>query len=131
VRVDLANSPCVLRIDWLRLRCHLRDSGDTRVLDFDKPAELARLTTSGMRNVGPNSYLVRSRDPHVTIEVQELCGAEVHTVNVECGFAVLALPASGLRRYTEALKERLRERVKRGRLGTPLRAMYKILRRFD
>ncbi len=131
VRVDLANSPCVLRIDWLRLRCHLRDSGDTRVLDFDKPAELARLTTSGMRNVGPNSYLVRSRDPHVTIEVQELCGAEVHTVNVECGFAVLALPASGFKRYADALKERLRERIKRGRLGAPLRAVYKILRRLD
>jgi len=131
VRVDLAKSPCVVRLDWLRLRCHLRDSGDTRVLNFDKPAELAKLKTSGMRKVGPNSYLVRSSDPNLVIEVQELCGAEVHTVNVECGFAVLALPASGVKRYTDVLKERLRERVKRGRLGAPLRMAYKILRRLD
>jgi FMN phosphatase YigB (HAD superfamily) len=131
VRVDLASSPCVLRIDWLRLRCHLRDSGDSRVLDFDKPAELARLNMSGMREVGPNSYLVRSGDPHVVIDVQRLCGAGVHTVNVECGFAVLAMPASRLKRGTEALKERLRERVKGGRLGGPVRAAYKVLRRLD
>ncbi len=131
VRVDLAKSACVLRIDWLRLRCHLRDSGDTRVLDFDKPAELASLKMSGMRKVGPNSYLVRSGDPNVVIDVQELCGAEVHTVNVECGFAVLALPASGLKRRTEVLKERVRDRVKSGRLGTPLRIAYKLLRRID
>ena len=131
VRVDLAKSPCVLRIDWLRLRCHLRDSGETKVLDFDKPGELAGLKMTGMRKVGPNSYLVRSVDPHVTIDVQRLSGAEVHTVNVECGFAVLALPASGLKRRTEALKDRLRERAKRGVLGAPLRLAYKILRRID
>jgi FMN phosphatase YigB (HAD superfamily) len=131
VRVDLAKSPCVLRIDWLRLRCHLRDSGAVRVLDFDRPAELASLKMRGMRKVGPNSYLVRSGDPHVVVEVQALSGAEVHTVNVECGFAVLALPASGLKRGTEALKERLRERTKGGRLGAPLRAAYALLRRID
>jgi hypothetical protein len=67
----------------------------------------------------------------VVVEVQALSGAEVHTVNVECGFAVLALPASGLKRRTEALKERLRERIKGGRLGAPLRAAYALLRRID
>lgn len=131
VRIDLANSPCVLRIDWLRLRCQLRDSGDTHVLDFDKPAELERLKMSGMRKIGPNCYAVRSRDPHVVIDVQELSGGEVHTVNVECGFAVLALPASGFKRRTQALKARLRERAKRGPLGAPLRAAFKLLRRID
>ncbi|MDQ3645020.1 MAG: hypothetical protein M3356_05890, partial [Actinomycetota bacterium] len=131
VRIDLVKAPCVLRVDWLRLRCHLRDSGDTHVLDFDKPAELASLKMSGMRRVGPNSYLVRSSDPHVVIDVRELCGEEVHTVNVECGFAVLALPASRLERRAEALKERLRERAKRGPLGTPLRVAYKLVRRLD
>jgi FMN phosphatase YigB (HAD superfamily) len=131
VRVDLAKSPCVVRIDWLRLRCHLRDSGHSRVLDFDKPAELANLKTGGMRKVGPSAFLVRGGDPHVVIDVEELAGAEVHRVDVECGFAMLALPASGLERRTEELKDRVRERAKRGRLGAPLRAAYKVLRRID
>jgi len=67
----------------------------------------------------------------VVIDVEELAGAEVHRVDVECGFAVLALPASGLERRTEELKDRVRERAKRGRLGAPLRAAYKVLRRID
>ncbi len=131
VRIDLAKAPCVVRIDWIRLRCHRRDSDEPVDLDFDEPSQVESLEMRGMRAVGPRSFVVKGTDPNVVIHVQKLAGAELHRVEVECGFAVLPLPASGLTRWTGAMKQRLRRRAKHGRLGAPLRATYRILRRFD
>jgi len=129
VRVDLAKAPCVVRLDWLRLRCHRRGADTPVVLDCEDPRDLGGLTLRGMRSIGPTSFLVAGNDPNVVVDVEELAGGEVHTVDVECGFAVLALPASGLRRHADELQARLRERAKRGRLAGPLRAAYGLLRK--
>lgn len=131
VRIDLAKAPCVLRVDWLRARCHPRHDDAPVVLDFDKPEDLDRLGLKGMRSIAPGSFLVSGTDPNIVIDVQELVGREVHTVDVECGFAVLPLPAAGLGRRADQAKAALRERAKRGRWAGPLRAVFEILRRFD
>jgi len=131
VRIDLAKAPCVIRVDWIKLRCHARHSGEPVTIDFEEPEQIAGLPMRGMRPVGTNSFLVDGTDPNIVIDVEKLAGTEVHRVEVECGFAVLALPTTGLKARTGALKERLRERAKRGRLGAPLRLAYGILRRFD
>ena len=129
VRIDPAKLPCVVRIDWIRLRCHPRGKGDTVVLDFDTPEKLGDLNMSGMRSIGPRTYVARGMDPNVVIDLEKFMPGEVHTVDVECGLALLGLPASGLSGAIATLKEQLRERAKRGALGTPVRLLYGLMRK--
>lgn len=129
VRIDPARLPCVVRMDWIRLRCHPRGSGDTVTLDFDTPEKLGQLTMSGMRPLGPGSYLVRGIDPNVVIDLEKFIAREVHTVDVECGFAVLGIPPAGLGGAIATLREQLRERAKRGALGAPARLAYGLMRK--
>jgi FMN phosphatase YigB (HAD superfamily) len=130
VRIDPAKGPCALRLDWLRLRCRRR-GGDPVLLDFDQDEAIAKLSTHGMRHVGPRAFLIDGVDPHIVFDLESLVGTDVHTVDVECGFALLSLPAKGLRRRAGDVKERVRARAKRGRLGAPIRALYSLLRRID
>jgi FMN phosphatase YigB (HAD superfamily) len=128
VRIDPAKAPCLLRIDWIRLRCHRRGGQDPVTLDFGDPKEL---DPNGMRRVGPGAYVVRGVDPNIVVDVEKRVGRDVHTVDVELAFAALPLPPTGLRGRAVALKGWLRERAKRGRLGAPIRAVYTLLRRVD
>jgi hypothetical protein len=129
VRIDPAKGPCVVRMDWVRLRCLPLSGGETITLDFTGPQALEKLQMNGMRKIASGSYLVSGTDPNIVIDLRQL-SAEIHTVFVECGFAALGLPASGVRRRTDPLKEKVRERAKRGRLAGPVRAAYSLLRRF-
>jgi len=129
VRIDPARLPCVVRLDWIRLRCHPRGSGDPITLDFDSPEKLEKLAMSGMRSIGPGSYIVRGVDPNVVIDLERFLPGEVHTVDVECGLAVLGLPPSGLGGTIATLKEQVRERAKRGALGAPARLVYALMRK--
>jgi FMN phosphatase YigB (HAD superfamily) len=131
VRIDPVKAASVVRIDWIRLRCHLRDGDEVVTLDFDTPDGIAGLKLSGMDALAPGAYQVEGVDPNIVIDVEEMIGREIHTVDVECAFAVLPLPASPIRtRYREA-KARLRDRLKRSRAAAPLRAVYSLMRRFD
>jgi len=131
VRIDLAKSPCVLRVDWIRLQCLRRAGGDPVTLDFASPEQLGRLKFVGMREIAPGSYQVTGSDPHVIVDLRELPGEDVFSVNVECGFAALPLPSAGVTRRLDQVKERTRDRAKRGRLAGPIRAAYAVLRRFS
>ncbi|MGI8750603.1 MAG: HAD family hydrolase [Thermoleophilaceae bacterium] len=129
VRIDPAKGACVLRMDWIRLRCLPRSGGEAVMLDFTGPRAIEKLQMNGMRKIASGSYLVSGSDPNIVIDLRELA-VEVHTVFVECGFAALPLPASGVRRRIDPLKEKARDRAKRGRLAGPVRAAYSLLRRF-
>ena len=99
------------------------------VLDFDTSEKLDDLTTRGMRSIGPRTYVARGMDPNVVIDLEKFMPGEVHTVDVECGLALLPLPPSGLGGAIATLKEQLRERAKRGALGTPVRLLYGLMRK--
>ncbi len=129
VRIDPAGLPCVVRIDWIRLRCHPVGTGEPITLDFDTPEKLERLSMKGMRAIGPGTYIARGVDPNVVIDLEKFVPSEVHTVDVECGLAVLGVPASGLRGLIATRKTQLRERAKRGALGTPARLLYGLMRK--
>jgi hypothetical protein len=101
------------------------------VLDFEQTDALDELTFGGMRRLSPRAFLVEGNDPSVTVDIEPLVSGEVHTVDVECGFALLPLPATGIRGRRGELEERVRQRAKRSRLTAPLRAVFSILRRFD
>lgn len=129
VRIDPAKGPCIIRLDWIRLRCLPRAGGEAITLDFTGPESIEKLHTGGMKKIASGSYLVSGSDPNVVVDLRTL-PMEVHTVFVECGFAALPLPTSGLRRRLEPLKDKARDRAKRGRLAGPVRAAYGLLRRF-
>jgi predicted HAD superfamily hydrolase len=131
VRIDPAKDASVVRVDWVRLRCHPKGSDDVVTLDFESPEALKRVTVRGMRPLAPGAYQVEGRDPNIVIDVEALAGRELHTVDIEFAFALLALPASPMRTRYRAAKERLRDRIKRGRAGAPIRAAYSLLRRID
>jgi len=131
VRIDPARGPCVVRIDWLRLRCHRRSASSPTVIDLDGQRQLDRLRLRGMRAIAPGCFLVTGSDPNMEADLRKLVGDDVHTVDVELGFALVALPPSGLRRRASALRASLRDRAKRGRLGAPLRLVYRLLRKVD
>ncbi len=131
VRIDPVKDASVVRVDWIRLHCHVRDSTEVVTLDFDTPETVAKLKLNGMGALAPGAYQVEGVDPNIVVNVEELVGREVHTVDVEFAFAVLPVAASPLRtRYREA-RAQVRDRLKRGRLAGPLRRLYSFMRRFD
>ena len=131
VRIDPAKAASIVRIDWIRLRCHHKGSDDVVTLDFDTPKVLKGLTVRGMRPLAPGVFQADGRDPNIVIDVEELLGREVHTVDIECAFALIALPASPLQTRLRAARDRLRDKLKRSRAGSPIRAAYSLLRRID
>jgi FMN phosphatase YigB (HAD superfamily) len=131
VRIDPVKAAAVVRLDWIRLRCHVRDADDIVTLDFDTPRAIAELMLAGMEQLAPGAYQVKGVDPNIVINVEALVGREVHTVDVECAFAVLPVAASPTRTRYRAAKARVRDRLKRSRAAAPLRAAYSFLRRFD
>ena len=130
VRIDPAKRPCVVRLDWVRLQCLRSAADETLVLDYSTPEAIDGLTMRGMRAIGPGTYRVKGNDPHIIVDLRKLAGPEVHTVHVECGLAVLPVPAAGVRGAADRTKAALRERAKRSRLAGPLRAGYALLRRY-
>ena len=130
VRIDPVKDVSIVRVDWIRLRCHVRTSAEVVTLDFDTPQAIGKLKLNRMDEVARGAYRSRGVDPNIVIDVEELVSGEVHTVDVEIAFAVLPLSASPVRTRFRALKARLRERAKRGRLAAPVRALYSLLRRF-
>ncbi len=131
VRIDLAKGPCVLRVDFIRLQCLRRAGGDPVTLDFSTPEQLDKLKMVGMRKIAPGAFTVSGGDPHVIIDLRGLPAPEVFSANVECGFAALPIAAAGLYGRLQPVKDRARERAKRGRLASPLRAAYALLRRLS
>ena len=131
VRIDPAKRPCVVRVDWMRLRCLRSAADETLVLDYSTPEAIDGLTMRGMRS---DRARARTGSRATTRTSSSTCasspGAEVHTVHVECGLAVLPVPAAGVRGAATAPRPRLRDRAKRSRLAGPLRAGYALLRRF-
>jgi FMN phosphatase YigB (HAD superfamily) len=131
VRIDPSKAPSIIRIDWIRLRCHPKGSDDVVTLDFDSAKALKGLTMRGLRPLTRSVYRASGRDPNIVIDVEELAGRELHTVAIEFAFGLLPLPASPLQTRVGDFRGRLRERAKRGRLGSPIRAAYALLRRID
>jgi FMN phosphatase YigB (HAD superfamily) len=131
VRIDLAKAPCVIRVDWIRLRCLRRGGLEPVTLDFDTSEQLAGITAHGMRPIGRGTYLVMGGDPNLILDLRKLVEDDVHTVSVECGFAVLSLPPVGIQRRVADLKARLREQAKRGRLAGPARIAFALMRKLD
>ncbi|MDQ4048052.1 MAG: hypothetical protein M3131_01525, partial [Actinomycetota bacterium] len=110
VRIELADAPCVVRLRWVRLRYYRGAGGDPVALDFREAGLRERLAFRGMRPRGPIALVVSATDAEALADLRRLVVDDAHTAGVECGFAVLPLPAPRLRRRMRAAAGRLRER---------------------
>jgi hypothetical protein len=90
IRIDPANSPCVIRIDWLSLSCWPRGGTEPVELLWDTPEALGRLSVEGGSWLRPKLLLVDTDDPQLVVDVATLIGREVYEVRVEMAYAVLA-----------------------------------------
>ena len=129
VRLDPAKRPCVLRIDWIRLRCSLHGQADRVMVELDSPRALSRVKLRGCRPIGPNLLLAAGDDPQLHVDVEREAGGQVYVVDVEVAYAVLPVARRGLRERWARTKAALRRWGKESRFGAPLRVARRLLRR--
>jgi FMN phosphatase YigB (HAD superfamily) len=128
LRLRPAQRPCLLRFDWIRLRCRLH-GGDSVAVDLDGPKDFARMRVKGAHWVAPGLLMVTGGDPRLELDLRRLAGEKVYEAVVEVGFAALALPYSRAPERRGRAKGRLRRIAKETRLGAPLRLARRLLHR--
>jgi hypothetical protein len=130
LRLDPAKQPCVMRIDWIRLRCRVHGRHDPVTIELSSPEDFAALKLRGCHLVGPKLLLVPGEDPWFVIEVERRAGGRVYEVELECAFAALPLARSQAVERRARLREAIRRTAKESRiLGAPLRLLRRIARR--
>lgn len=129
VRLDPADRPCVLRLDWIRLRCRVHDASEPVTIDFEHPADFARVTVRGAREIGPKLLLVEGDDPQLVIDVEAVAGRPVYRVVVECAYAALPIARTQARERRARVKGWLRRMAKDSPAGAPLRLARRVVRR--
>ncbi|MFL5820536.1 MAG: hypothetical protein ACJ76S_07630 [Solirubrobacteraceae bacterium] len=129
LRLHPAREPCVLRLDWISLRCLVHERPDPVRVELESPRDMARLRTRGARAIGPKLFTVSGDDPSFVVEVEKLAGAPVWRLEFECGFAVLPVGRSQVRERWARTKHMLRRLAKETRVGAPLRLLKRLLGR--
>lgn len=129
VRLDPADRPCVLRIDWIRLRCRVHDVSEPVTIDFEHPADFSRVAIRGAREIGPKLLLVEGDDPQLVIDVEAAAGRPVYRVVVEVAYAALPIAHTQARERRARLKGWLRRLAKDSPAGAPVRLARRVARR--
>ena len=130
VRLDPAKQPCLVRIDWVRLRCRVHGQTEPVTFELSAPADFAGLKLNGCRLVAPQVLLAPGDDPWFAIDVQDRAGGRVYEVELECAFAALPLPRSDELERRPRLRAALMRTAKESRiLGAPLRFARRVARR--
>jgi hypothetical protein len=128
VRLDPATSPCVLRIDWIRLRCRLH-GGETREIDLETPADFKRLKLRGCHLIGPQLLMVSGDDPNLILEVERLAGGRVYQCVVECAYAALPISRTQAHERWGRTRRFALHVIKDTWAGAPLRLLGRAVRR--
>ena len=128
VRLDPAKRPCVLRLDWIRLRCRIHDEPEPVTIDLERPEDFSRLTMRGLRAIGPKLLLAEGEDPQLIIDVEAAVGRPVYRVVVECAYAALPIARTQARERHAWVKGWLRHLAKETSLGAPVRVARRLLR---
>jgi hypothetical protein len=129
VRLDPATRPCVLRLDWIRLRCRVHNAPEPVTIDFEHPSDFSRLALHGAREIGPKLLLVEGDDPQLVIDVEAAVGRPVYRVVVEIAYAALPIARTQARERRARLKGWLRRLAKESPAGAPIRLARRLTRR--
>jgi hypothetical protein len=128
VRVRPASDPCVLRLDWIRLRCRVHRGAAPVTVDIDAARDFERLRVRGAHWIGPKLLLVSGKHPRLTIDLRRLVDGRVYEAVVELAFAALPLAGAQARERRARLKRALRWVAKETWLGAPLRVARRAAR---
>lgn len=100
-----AEHPCVLRLDFLELRCTVQGAEDPVVLCFEEPEQFARLQRGNLFVLNPNVFVAHGAEPTLVVDLTDFLPQTIFRVDVSCGFSVLAigqlLPTPGRARSVE------------------------------
>jgi hypothetical protein len=136
-----ATRPCVMRLDFLTVVCHVQGVAEPVVVRLESPGDFARLRRMNCFVVNPNVFVVHGDAPELRLDLRDDIPGTIFRVDVQCGFAVLGisqlLPTPGrLRSVEEAgvLVERLEHHLAElkgsisWRITRPLRALKRVFR---
>jgi hypothetical protein len=130
LRLDPTKQPCLVRLDWVRVRCRVHGQTEPVVFELTEPSDFAKLKLNGCRLVAPKVLLAPGDDPWFAIDVQARAGGRVYEADLECAFAALPLPRSSDLEKRPRVRAALQRTAKESRfLGAPLRLARRILRR--
>jgi FMN phosphatase YigB (HAD superfamily) len=106
-----SEQPCVLRLDYLEIRCLVEGQEAPLVVDLQRPEDFARLARANCFVLNPNVFVVHSIDPELRLDLSGLTPRTVFRVDVRCGFAILPisqlLPTPGRLKSVEEAGVRL------------------------
>ncbi|MDQ6649644.1 MAG: HAD family hydrolase [Actinomycetota bacterium] len=91
IRIDPATAPCLLRVDWVSVRCWPRGATDPVEIRLETPAELARLALTNCSWLRPHVLLVDGNDPQLELAVEREVGSAVYEVHVQLAYAALPI----------------------------------------
>ncbi|HKG16866.1 MAG TPA: hypothetical protein VKA96_04175 [Solirubrobacteraceae bacterium] len=129
LRLHPAHESCVLRLDWISLRCLVHERPEPVHVELESPRDIGRLRVRGARAIGPKLFKVPAGDPRFVIDVERLAGGPVWRLEFECGFSVLPVGRSQVRERWARTKAGLRRVAKETRVGAPLRLAKRVLGR--
>lgn len=129
LRLDPASDACVLRIDWISLRCRVHDRAEPVEIELSSPRELGSLKLKGCHWIGPRLLMVPGAHPQLHVDIERRAGGRVYGLDFECAFAVLPIARSQARERWGRLKRGLRTLAKEWRIGAPLRLAKRMLSR--
>ncbi len=129
IRLRPATRPCVMRLDWVRIRCRVHGQPQETTVELEDPRDFKRLKVSGAHWIGPKLLMVTGDNPRLALDVRRVVDGQVYLATVEVGFAALPLPGSAARERFGRLKDTLRRVIKETPLGWPMRALGRVTRR--
>jgi FMN phosphatase YigB (HAD superfamily) len=124
-----AADACVLRIDWISMRCRVHGRAEPVMVEISSPRDLKSLKLRGCHWIGPRVLMVPGTDPRITVDVERRAGGRVYSLYFECAFAALPLARSQARERWGRLKAAMRKVAKDWRIGAPLRLAKRAMTR--
>jgi FMN phosphatase YigB (HAD superfamily) len=129
LRLHPAADSCVLRIDWISMRCRVHGRAEPVMVEISSPRDFGSLKLRGCHWIGPRLLMVPGTAPQITVDVERPAGGRVYSLDFECAFAALPVARSQARERWGRLKAALRNVAKEWRIGAPLRLAKRALTR--
>ena len=122
LRLRPATAPAVIRIDFVRMRLHVRGKEEAVEVTLESKDEIGRFSTSNCKELKPKLLMVDGRRSQLVLDLKKEAGGEVYDAEIEVAFA--AMPAAP----TRQLPPKLRRRIGNGLEGSK-RAVVRIQER--
>lgn len=129
--IRLAESPVLVRVDWIRLRLWIQGESEPTIVHLAAPGDFALLETRNLLSVGPSVFLGTNDHPAFVFHADRVTPKVAFRADVEIAFAALAvaptLPATAPDLTRLVARDAARELSTR--LPSPLRRLLRRLRR--